>query len=85
MYDAVILLFRIPLTLGGPWAYDFPSDTSVLGMVKAEPTHVPDDWDSDDEEKETDSQKIWETAYAIPFQFPPLSGGESPKLIEIWT
>ena len=41
-------------------------------MARAKPTHVPDDWDNDEEEEETDSQKIWETAYAIPFQLIPL-------------
>jgi len=39
-----------------------PSNAGVLATARSKPTHVPDDWDNDDEDEETDSQKIWETA-----------------------
>ena len=59
------------LTLDGPQAPDdAPSNARILSMTRAKLTHVPDDWDNDDEEEETDSQKIWETAYAKPASSP---------------
>ena len=68
LYEAVTLLSRtffdryVFLTLSGPQAYDnTPSNTRNFAETKVKLTHVPDDWDDDDEE-ETDSQKIWETA-----------------------
>ena len=54
------------LTLDGPQAHDDASSNAGIRVTtRAGPTRVPDDWDNDDEEEEeTDSQKIWETAYA---------------------
>ncbi|KAF9645237.1 hypothetical protein BDM02DRAFT_3271842 [Thelephora ganbajun] len=43
-------------------AHDDTSSARNLAQAKVKLTHVPDDWDNDDEEEETDSQKIWETA-----------------------
>lgn len=58
------------LILDGPQVHDgVPSNTAILATARSKPTHVPDDWDNDDEDEEADSQKIWESAYAIPFQF----------------
>jgi hypothetical protein len=40
-------------------------------------THVPDDWDNDDDEEEMDSQRIWDAAYVIlllPVPLPPPLG-----------
>ena len=53
--------------------YDLQAHTNTsanarnLVQTKPKPTHVPDDWDNDDDEaeEEMDSQAIWETAYAI--------------------
>jgi hypothetical protein len=37
-----------------------------LAKTKVKSMYVPDDWDNDDEEEETDSQRILETAYVAP-------------------
>jgi hypothetical protein len=50
-------------TLDGLQAHDDASLNQV--QAKSKSMHVPDDWDNDDEEEETDSHKIWETAYAF--------------------
>ena len=45
LYDAIILLFHLPLASGGPQAYDdSPSNVSVLAMARTQLTYIPDDW-----------------------------------------
>ena len=53
------------MTLDDPQAHDDPlPNTGNVVKAKVKSMHVPDDWDNDEEEEETDSQRIWETAYA---------------------
>lgn len=58
----IFFCWVVIFTLDGLQAHDDASLNHV--QTKPKPVRVPDDWDNDDEEEETDSQKIWETAYA---------------------
>lgn len=59
----IFFCWVVIFTLDGLQAHDDASLNQV--QAKSKSMHVPDDWDNDDEEEETDSHKIWETAYAF--------------------
>lgn len=72
LYEAVALFCFVfcwvtILTLDGLQVHsDGSSNTRNPIQMKLKSAPIPDDWDDDDEQEETDSREIWATAYATP-------------------